>query len=221
MADTPGSSDVEQHLLRREAAKRWTVAVLLAVGLPALLFGPVILSSIYWFLAVVWGIYFSWSWAFLGSLVVLVPLLFWTEWKSGGSYYASAVLSSYGKSDDSATLATGFSDVDALVNFAEHPRDPMIGLVELFLWGPRQVLEAFATLRDTRQVAGADRHRAAEILTSLQLRDHADLRSLVSSGQAQTGMAVAYLIYYDWVGISADKSRIWIESASRQILVRA
>jgi hypothetical protein len=201
-------------------AKLGKIAALLAVGLPALLFGPIIVSSIYWFLGVIWGIYVPWTWVLLGSFAVLIPLLFWTEWKSGGSYYTTEVLSRYGQSDDSRPFVTGFSDVDSLVNFVRRPRDPYIGLVELFLWGPRQILEAATTLRDVRGVAAVDRNRAAEILTLLQQRDHVDLKDLVSNGGSNTSAAVSYLVFYDWIGISQDKARVWIETASRDALKR-
>jgi hypothetical protein len=218
--DGSRSGDIERHLRRRETAKKGEVAVLLILGLPALLFGPFIVSSIYWLLGVLWSLYVPWSWVFLGSLAVLVPLLFRMEWRSGGTYYTAAVLSTYTNSYDSQTLLTGLADVDGLINFVKHPRDPAIGLVELFLWGPRQILEAVRMLRSMRQVAAADRKRAADALAALLACDHADLNSLFPGGGAGAGIVIAYLAWYDWIGISKDKGRMWIDTESRKVLAQ-
>jgi hypothetical protein len=218
MPDTSRTIAIARHLHRREVARKWKIAVLLSVGMPALFFGPIILSSIYWLLGLMWGMYVPWSLVFLGTCATLIPLLFWTEWRSGGSYYADAVLSTHESPADSPALFTGLADVDSLLRSAEHPRDQAIGLVELFLWGPRQILEAVRTLRGLRQIHAANRTRAVELLLMLKARDHADLTELAPTGDADAAGAIAYLLWYDWIGISKSAGRVWIESESRKVL---
>jgi hypothetical protein len=214
------ASEIEEHLRQRERLKKLGVAVLLALGLPSLCFGPFIMGCIYWLLALIWGLYVPWTWMLLGTFAVFVPLLFWTEWRTRGSFYTTTVLSTYGNSGDPSRLVTGLGDVDGLIGFVRCPRDPYVGLVELFLWGPRQVLEAMTTIRDLRRLASADRNYVAEILRGLASTDHADLKTLVAGRPGVTRMAVAYLVYYEWIGISADGSKVWIESSSRDVLKR-
>ena len=214
------ASEIEEHLRQRERLKKLGVAVLLAFGLPSLCFGPFIMGCIYWLLALIWGLYVPWTWMLLGTFAVFVPLLFWTEWRTRGSFYTTSVLSSYGNSRDPSALMTGLGDVDGLISFVRCPRDPYVGLVELFLWGPRQVLEAMTTIRDLRRLAPADRNCAAEILRGLALTDHMDVKAIAPGREGGVGLAIAYLVYYDWVGISADRSRVWMESASRGVVGR-
>jgi hypothetical protein len=57
--------------------------------LPATLFGPFILTCLYWAVAIFWGHYLPWMWVFGGSCLVLIPLLFRTEWKTKGSYFST------------------------------------------------------------------------------------------------------------------------------------
>jgi len=214
------TSEIEARLRHREHMKRAGAAVLLAIGLPALCLGPFIVACIYWLLVALWGFYVPWLWMLLGTFAVLVPLLFWTEWRTRGSFYTTSVLATYGNRSDLPPPVTGFSDVDGLIRFVRHPRDPYVGLIELFLWGPRQILEAITTIHDSGCVAAADRNCAAEILRMLVLTDHADVKALASGRQSEVGMAIAYLVYYDWIGISADRTKVWIETASRDVFRR-
>jgi hypothetical protein len=218
LPDASRLGDTEKHLRRREAARKAKVFALLLFGVPALFFGPVILGSIYWLLGLIWGFYVPWIWVFLGSFIVLTPLLFWTEWRTGGSYYTDAILSTHSKSDRAGLPLTGLSHLDFLVGFARHPRDPAIGLVELFLWGPRQILEALRTLRGVRAFAAVNRQRAAEILLALLACNHADPAILMPRGDSAAAMVGAYMLWYDWIGVAKDNHRVWLDSDSRAIL---
>jgi len=199
------AQNVQTHLARRELARKGGVAARFVLGVPALFVGPFIISAMYWTIALIWGFYVPWMWIFLVSFVVLVPLLFRMEWRSGGSYYSDAVLSTHTASEYPRKFVTGMGDVDELINFARHPRDPAIGLVELFLRGPRQF-------------GAVDRRQAAEVLSALAGCAHAELKSLTSGGKLGARIVVAYLAWYDWVGISEDQTRVWIESDARTIL---
>ena len=138
--DVAVASVIVRHLRSRETFKKLGIFARLLFGLPALLFGPIILSSIYWVIGLLWGMYVPWTWVFLGLLIVLVPLLFWTEWRNGGSYYGDAVRSTHKISDGLRVPMTGLWDVDFIMWYGRRPRDLTIGLTELFLWGPRQIL---------------------------------------------------------------------------------
>ncbi|MGD0460894.1 MAG: hypothetical protein ABSB74_00235 [Tepidisphaeraceae bacterium] len=206
------------HFARREAALKAKIVALLTFGIPALFFGPIVLTSMYWAIALLWGFYLHWEWMFFGSVVILVPMLFWTEWHSGGSFYTDAVISSF---DAPPMLPLGLTDIDRLVRFMRNPRAETIGLVELFLWGPRQVLEAATQFRRQRLLAAVNRPHAAHVLDILKAVDHANVEELLESeSDARTFPALAYLISFDWIGVSKDGKRVWVSSDSRNILNR-
>src|ERR1700733_9625521 len=110
----PKFNAIITHMARREAAMKATIFTLVLFGLLALLFGPVVISCIYWVVSLLWGFYVPWTWIFWGSCLILIPLLFWTERRTGSDYYAAAVLS---LSAPLQTPLSGLSDVDALVGF--------------------------------------------------------------------------------------------------------
>jgi len=209
--------EVERHLRRREAAKQLAVLALLAVGLPALFLGPIVISSIFWMVGILWGFYLPWTWVFAGSFVLLVPLLFRTERRTGGNYYADSVLANRDTSAAVPMFLLAFTNIGSLVALGQRPRDPAIALVELFLWGPRQILDAVRTLRGVRMVAAANRSRVVNIFLALRTCDHADIPALFPGGDAEGGLALAYLLWYGWIGVSKDASRVWLESESRKV----
>jgi hypothetical protein len=220
--DASLASAIEGHLRSRELYRAGGILLRLIFGLPALLVGPIILSSIYWLIAIQWDLYIPWTWVFQGSIILLVPLLFWTEWRHGGTYYGDSIRWAHPTPDDMPTPAplTGIGDIDFVIAFARNPRDVGITLVELFLWGPRQLLEAVVAARGMWQLRASDRHQAAELLRTLQTRDRAEINELIPQNNIPAGAAVAYLVWYDWIGVSADAQRVWIESESREILKR-
>jgi hypothetical protein len=194
----------------------------LAVGLPACLFGPLVIGSVYWLLALIWtgsfALYVHGLWFFLGTAVLVIPLAFWTERRTRGRFLDEAVLDS---ARDRPMLHTGFADVDAIFNFATHPRLPAAGIVELILWGPRQVLDAAETVGRVRAVAKADRARAAALL--LYLCTHhteggggavpTDVPVPADCPAPEWCRAIAYLLVYDCIAISTDGSRMWPHDA--------
>jgi hypothetical protein len=219
--DAAAVIEVERHLRSREAFKKVGIAAGLAFGLPALLFGPIVLSSIYWVIGLMWDMYVPWTDVFGGSLILLVPLLFWTEWRNGGSYYSEAILAVNDPADRDTIPSLGMDDVDLVVGFGTNPRAVSLTLVELFLWGPRQVLEAVRMLRCMGRLRRVDRSRAAALLGGLlRIPGHIELKQLIAGTNATDGVAVAYLVWYGWIGISADADRVWIESESRNILAQ-
>jgi hypothetical protein len=116
----------------------------------------------------------------------------------------------------------GLADVDAVIKFVRTPRTPAIGFVELFLWGPRQVLDAADKMVHVRLLRNASRLCAAGILVGLLKADHADIGQLKSQGQqaAEIAAALSYCVWFGWIGISKDGRRVWLDSDSRDLLYR-
>jgi hypothetical protein len=203
------AADVLSRLRRREAANGASIGALVLVGVPASFLGPFICACVIWFIAMQWGHYLSWTWTFAGLSITLIPLLFWTEWKEKGSYFTDAVL----RAESFERVApTGSLDVDLLISFARNPAFVAIGWTELFQWGPRLLLEAGNRLMHVRMFHRVDRKVVAEIISVLKRVDHADLEQLPLEGFSMTERysALAYALWYGWIGISRDNRRIWL-----------
>jgi hypothetical protein len=140
------------------------------------------------------------------------------ERRTGGAYFAEAVLTTRDTPDSLPVALLAFSSIGSVIALARRPRDSAIGLVELFLWGPRQILEAFRIVRGVSIVARANRGRASAILSVLQARDHPDVPVLVPASDAEGGLAVAYLLWYGWIGCSKNANRVWLDSESRKFI---
>jgi hypothetical protein len=221
MSKSPVQSDlqsIQSHLHARETAMKLGIIALLAFGVPATFFGPVILASLYWVAALHFGNY-SWFWIFVISCLVLIPLLFRMEWKTRGEYFSDAVSSTFAAG---TSPWIGFGTFGAAIQFGQSPRVPTIGLVELFLWGPRQILDAVGKFAHIRLLKFTSRQRVAQLLSQLMKVDHLTLDQLQSSGKPSTDLysAIAYCVWYDWIGVSKDGQKIWLDSDSRQKLSR-
>lgn len=218
----PTAARAAALLRSREWSLRCRIAALLAAGLPACLFGPLVIGSVYWLLALIWtgsfALYVRGFWFFLGTAVLVIPLAFRTERRTRGRFLDEAVIDS--ARGDRPVLRTGLADVDAIFNFAMQPRLPAAGIVELILWGPRQVLDAVETVGRVRAVAPADRARTAALLL------HVCARHAEGAGAVPTGVpvpadcavpewyrAIACLLVYDCIAVSADGSRMWPDNA--------
>ncbi len=108
-----------------------------------------------------------------------------------------------------------------LISVVANPRVTVSGFVDIFLTGPRFVLDALDKLRNANRVRGINLDRAAEIVATLNRADSGipveQLRR-PNDAQGQLGGALAYLLFYEWIGISKNADRVWLESAARKRL---
>jgi hypothetical protein len=218
--DASRQKSVRDHLRLREAMLAGKIFSLLVLGMPMLFVGPFLMACIFWFAA--WHFMGSdapaWTTWFWGLVMVMIPLLFWTEYRSRGSYFADAVISSGGAS--SVPYLAG-PELGMLISFATNPRVAASGFVELFLVGPRFVLDAIAKLHGARRLRGANVDRAADIVVDLRRFDQGvPIHRLAREGETVDVIlpSLAYLIFHDWVGISAAGDRVWLHSESKRIL---
>lgn len=215
---------IAERLRQREWMESGRIALHIAVGVPCLLIGPIILSSIYFALAVMWfGAYASWSLIFWGSIVVLVPLLFWTERRTHGNYFSDTVREANPDGTRSVSYAA-LGSVGMLAAFIANPRLSASGFVELFLFGPRMILEAVASLQRVRALRGVHRGRAADLLADLLGRPSGtDMEQVLHEGESVESLlpCIAYLLYYEWIDISTTRDRIWVLSDARVSLLQS
>jgi hypothetical protein len=93
------------------------------------------------------------------------------------------------------------------------------GLVELMLWGPRQVISGIAKSRVMRFFSKLDLIRESLVLQALVGRTRGvPVKELVKKGETAGDVlrALAYLAYYDWVGVSEKQDNAWALTDTRQ-----
>jgi hypothetical protein len=152
----------------------------------------------------------------------LIPLLFRLERRTRGNYLTDTV------ADVGPTPAVlsplGGPGMDLLGWFGPSGRVRASGLVELFLFGPRLILDTLDRMRARRALHDIDRVRCAQALLRLLSSDpHTPAASLLDPGQSIDDILpiLRYLYFHDWIGVSADLQRIWILSDARRTLVAA
>jgi hypothetical protein len=221
----PGATDVSRvksvrdHLRHREAMLAGKIFTLLAIGVPLLFIGPFLMACIFWFVSYTLLDYpLPWTGIFWGLVVTLIPLLLWTERRTRGTYFADTVIGAGGAS--SVPYLAG-PELGMLISFATSPRVAASGFVELFLVGPRFVLEGLGKLRGAKKLRGVSIDRAATIVADLRRFDTGvPIHQLAHEGEHVSAVVqpLAYLLFHDWVGISATGDRVWLLSESKRAL---
>ncbi len=220
--DDPRRLHVLRQFRLREQGLGLKVAVLLLCGLPAVLIGPFVFACVAWIVCFNFRFYCEWSAIFWIACLSLIPLLFWTERRYRGGLLEEAVKGA-GPAEPLEDFAFMLvpSDVAFLVSFAANPRLTASGLVEIFLWGPRQVISAVGKIRGRLRLGGGEVDRAAQLAMRLGANDRAmGLAQLLAGDEDHNRLlrAIGYLMFYDWVGMSADVSRIWLHGDARRVL---
>jgi hypothetical protein len=215
--DATSLQTIAQHLKRRERGLSAGVATMLVIGIPMLLLGPLILGTLFWFATGMLLRFYPWSWFFWGFVVVLIPLLFWTERGTRGTYFADTVVAAGGASP--LPYLAG-AEIGMLVSFATSPRVAASGFVELFLTGPRLVLDAIDKIRRARHVRDVDRDRAAHVVARLRQFDQGIAPDQINPGEPVSAVipVLAYLLFHDWIGISKTGDRVWLLGDARRAL---
>jgi hypothetical protein len=214
----PDTASIRLRFKQRESFLAGGIATLLLIGVPMLFIGPLALASLFWFATLNLFGYYPWTWFFWGFVVILIPLLFWTERRTRGGFLADTVIEAGGGSELPYLLG---GDLGLLISFATNPRVTMSGFIEIFLTGPRFVLDAFEKMNRARRVRSVDQDRAAAIVADLLRTDRGvPIQSLVRPGErlATLDVSLAYLLFFDWIGLSKDRSRVWILTEARQRL---
>jgi hypothetical protein len=100
-------------------------------------------------------------------------------------------------------------------------RPPMTGLMEFFLIGPQIVVGALRKMRLRRlsETAGIDRIvQVCDALTKLQGGALTDKVMEPSETPAQLSRVLAYLVFFDWIGVAKDGTKVWILTEARKEL---
>jgi hypothetical protein len=194
-------------LLRRERTSVVGTRTLLVSGSLLSLLGPLCVATFMWLGFARGSGQMSWGACFAISVLIVVPLVFGIERLTRGSFLEDTA----GNFTNSGSwFATGLAGRGMLG----------VMLVEIWLWGPRMVFSATGHISKSQTSANADRKVAAAIVCKLLVQEGGLPAVEVLEGIPETDSvpALAFLLRYEWVGISKDGSRIWLDSTARKWL---
>ncbi len=226
---TANTAFVLSCLRRRERLFQGKIVAMILFGLPLSLLSPLLLATIFWFAAwqifgetwadSTWG---QWTTMFWLSVLVVVPLLYHLEIRTGGRYLSETMRDTEVHEVKGAMLVPGAARTAvAVAAIAANPRASSAGVVEVFLFGPRLVVDAVRQIRATRSVRGADRERAASMVLALLSRTEGVATTrLVRKGEKLDDLVptLAYLVLYRWGGVRDEWRHVWLTSEARRAL---
>ena len=217
----PSESRVLGALRGRERWLYVRAAAMLVMGAPLSLVGGLMLGSMFWFTALMFGYWWPWWWFFAGLTGITVPLLYGMELRRGRAFLGEAVREGDAKGSNACWVlgSVAGADVAMLGALMVNPRATAAGFVEVFLLGPRLVVGALRRLRAALALWGVDRRRAAEVLRVLLIEPRGcALGKVLRVGETVGGMVgvLGYLAYYDWIGLSAACDRGWCLTETRE-----
>jgi len=225
--DNPGQ--ILARLREREGWFRLRIFYMLTGGLGLSLLAPALISVLFWLayyewrqFGHAWGEAAPWWWFFAGCCVVVIPLLYRMEIKAQGPFLVSEAKEFDAKRAlQQAKVVVSFDQVGMIAAALAHPRATVSGLSEVFLFGPRLVVRATRQIRLRRLARQADRNRAAIILQALAAAPgHVPTESLLKETELQQSLArvLAYLLFFDWIGVSHDGDKAWMPTEAREAL---
>ncbi|NOT00924.1 MAG: hypothetical protein HOP29_09870 [Phycisphaerales bacterium] len=217
---------IADRLRRRERLHEMQAAAMLILGVPLSLLGPFVLACIFWLavwqLAPHWNA--SWLVMFAALCVIVIPLLYRQEFRVGDAYYDDVLRETevYGGSPGALIATPGMAKgIVAAAVIAANPRAFSAGFVEVFLTGPRLVVDALRRRRVRGEVHECDFRRAVEMVRLLHSLDGGiDTEKTLHRGERIDDLipTLAYLVFYRWIGVRGQWTRIWLTSHGRESL---
>ncbi len=223
------TTQATERVLRRRRSVRLLVSVSkLLFGLPLSFVAALVLGSMFWMAAFFLGWQYPWSWFFLTTAAVTIPLLYHLELRTDGQFVSEAVRDSTGSIAYTGLLATlsvvlrqPLGAVTALAGEQASPRAATAGFVELFLTGPRLVIEARRHLRLERLLRNVSLSHAAEIVVVLASSEKGIARDELQRRVGSSGdllPALAFLASQEWIGVGEKVDRVWLRTEAREVL---
>ena len=200
--------------LERAFYTRWIS--LISLGSIVTMLGPILIGSIIWgkqFSVTYTGSVQSWTFCVGEASLIVLPILFLIEWLTRGKLVEDA--------------ADSMGDM-GMMRFSPYMGRGMGGLIvlEICLWGPRIVIAGTKRIAEMSKHAAADRSIAAEMLHLLVLRGEGistgELYVLVQNRDDLFSGVLAYLLFFDLIGVAKAGDRAWLAgSAMRELKLNA
>lgn len=105
---------------------------------------------------------------------------------------------------------------------ATRPQATAAGWVEIFLIAPRMILHASGHLRVARKLASVKAADCEMIVAKLLRHGSAlPIGELVRPNEKLQDLTprLAWLAFYDWIGVGEKGDRVWLHTQSRELLL--
>jgi hypothetical protein len=211
--------NIAAHLRRRDSRFLLNTYLELGGGILLSFLAPLAIALFVRTLCWFWKAHHCpWAWSFIGGAIVTLPLLFRLELLAQGG-----LLRELADRFNAATFPKdeppSFKHVGAVGTALAQTRTPVTGSVEFFLIGPRMVVSALRQLRMRALSKDADPQRVlriAEALYTLEVGAATEKMLDPNEPPQQLCKVLAYLLFFDWIGIANDGSKVWLLTESRR-----
>jgi hypothetical protein len=213
---------IRAHLKHRDANFFAKTVSQLIIGLLTSLVAPAIILAFFAMILHLWKLELNWWICFLAGIALSVPALFRMEWQAQGKTLDENCRSAF----EAPTGASGPTDFKHLGAFGEviaYQRTPFSGLVEFLLIGPNLAVRSYRKLKLRKLIGAGQLDRIVEITEVLsRLQGGAETEKLLAEKESrqQLSCELAYLVFFDWAGVAADGTKVWLLTEARRELSR-
>jgi hypothetical protein len=190
------------------------------LGLAISMAAPLAVFVFVYALSRLWGKPLPLGWMALGAVVVTLPWLFRFEILAQDGL-GKEVSEKFAEAEQQKKTPPSFAHLGALGVALARQRPPMTGLLEFFLIGPQLVVSALRklSLRKLSVDASIDRIiGVSDILCKLQGGAVTDKLLEAPETPAQLSRVLAYLIFFEWIGVANDGTKVWMLTEGRKLL---
>jgi len=195
----------------------------LIIGLVTSLIAPAVILGFLTVLLRLWGLELNWWLCFIAGIACTVPVLLRMEWQAQGKPLDPASRLAF-QIPDGATPPADFKHLGAFGEAVGYQRTPFNGLIEFFLIGPNLAVRSYRKLMLRRLMGTGCLDRTVEITELLaRLQGGAETEKLLAEKESrqQLSRELAYLVFFDWAGVAADGTKVWLLTEARREIVRA
>jgi len=189
-----------------------------SIGIALSFLGPALVASTFHSFLPRAGILQSLDWLtpFVLSCFILIPILYYAEWRTSGNFFLDE-MRAQGAGTDSSYIPASYGE------FRLRQGAAIAALyTEILLLAPRLVFSAMFDLRQRVELTYDELTRGAEIV--LELSDAtggvsvANLRRAGESGKSLRRL-FQYLRFHDWIGVSKLGDNVWLLTTARKRLI--
>ncbi|RIK68872.1 MAG: hypothetical protein DCC65_01710 [Planctomycetota bacterium] len=202
----------------------------IAFGVPLCFVPALVLGTMFWFAGSnLFGHWGDWTWYFWITAIVTIPLLFRLEVRTNGDYLGNVARDPGPSVPGGEMLAVaahlGLGTLAGVgATTLANPRMAASGVTEIFLAGPRMVLNGKRHFDQLRVLKNVRLDRVSQLLSQLMASSQAkSLGELCHKGESRVDLipVLCWLKLYGWIGVSGHSDKVILFSESRDKLKAA